>query len=227
MIIYAPINQSFEKIINPTLTSLFLTKDDTLLVPINFTTPIETTGNLFCSIFIDSSQNTDNFYASCYTTQVNTITFSEILTNYNLVYSDYQKYLDLYTAKSNEFDTKSGDYNTLDAKYKSELAEHTLLLNKYNLLNSSSNDLQGNLTLLQADYFSLNETYTNLQNEINTLQRDYDVSQETITTDRILMTLFIIILVSLIVLIIYLRNKQKEPYVVIRKETVSMKPKKK
>jgi type IV secretory pathway component VirB8 len=42
--------------------------------------------------------------------------------------------------------------------------------------------------------------------------------------DRVVMFIFVAAVASLIALVIYLKRKEPEPYVVIRKETVTVKP---
>jgi hypothetical protein len=101
-----------------------------------------------------------------------------------------------------------------------------MLLEEYDTLNSTSTELEGNYTELLNLYNLLNEDSISLQIEIDDLIIQKEIYENSLETDRNLMVIFIIILVSLIGLIIYLRNKQKEPYVVIRKETVSVKPEK-
>ncbi len=120
-----------------------------------------------------------------------------------------------------------GDYSSLDFDHNSLVFSFNNLLNDYNSINQTSANLHGNLTDLQNDYNALSQEYTDLQTMIDDLEDAIEISQIQLETDRNLMIIFIMILVSLIGLIIYLRNKQKEPYVVIRKETVSVKPEKK
>lgn len=225
--IYAPINQSLEKIITPTITSSFMIENQTLPIPVNFTTPMETSGRLFCSIYVSTSQSSDYFFTSFYTTQVNTITFSELLVSYDQLLSDYANRLTLYQSLLRDYTDLSNAHTSLEKDYLLETAAYETLLANYTLLNSTLIPLQTNHTTLLNNYDSLNQDYNNLQDDIDTLEQEIKISQDTLNTDRNLMVIFIIILVGLIGLIIYLRNKQKEPYVVIRKETVSMKPEKK
>ena len=65
----------------------------------------------------------------------------------------------------------------------------------------------------------LNKTYTDLLGEFANLQ---ERSESALNSDRIVMFIFVIALVALVAFIIYLKRGKEEPYVVIRKETVSM-----
>jgi len=230
--IYGTVNQVQQEITNLALISWSL--QDPLTNKINLILPKETLGQLYCTIYIKTNQDTDYYFTSFYTTQVNPITFSELLVDYE------SKLIELENSEA-RYDSLLADYNDLNAKhdtlednYQSTLESYNTLLNEYKTLNSTYTDLQGNYTQLQEDYNSLiivNEQLQTqieeLQTEIEDLNIDLEESDNRLLTDRNLMIIFIIILVSLIGLIIYLRNKQKEPYVVIRKETVSMKPEKK
>jgi len=63
-----------------------------------------------------------------------------------------------------------------------------------------------------------------LENEINNLRQKTDASKIEIINTRNLTYLFVGTTIALIILIIYLKKKKPEPYVVIRKETVAVKP---
>jgi hypothetical protein len=222
--IYGTINQTYQEIANSSLTSWTL--NDPLTNQINFNITKETIGRLYCTLYVKTNQDTDYYFTSFFTTQVNPITFSELLTEYSQLLSEYEILDNLYQAKKREFDSLSNVHSSLEITHQSKINEFNDLLKNYTTLNLTSIDLQGNLTILQDNYNSLNENYIALQDAKTILDGEIINAQNQLNTDRNLMIVFIIILVSLIGLIIYLRNKQKEPYVVIRKETVSMKPKK-
>ena len=230
--IYGTINQTLQEIESLLFPPFDL--DAPYSKRIDVLIPKETLGRLYCTIYAKTNQDTDYYFTSFHTTQVNPITFSELISNYDSLLSDYENSLELYglllqnyNSLLEEYDTSETNYNTLETDYQSKITSFNTLLEDYSLLNSTLTDFQGNYTSLQNDFSSLNQEYNTLQEEINILQEEITNSQNTLNVDRIIMIIFIIILVSLIGLIIYLKNKQKEPYVVIRKETVSIKPKKK
>ncbi len=231
--IYATVNQTQEEITNLALFSWTLLQNNTLTNKINFTLPLETFGRLYCTLYTKTNQDTDYLFTSFYTTHVHTITFSELLVNYNQLLTNF-------TNNKAEYDSLKITYaNTLIQKENSDSAYYYQWdLNKdlqleIDSLNTNNTIIQENYESLEKTYTLLNQTNTQLETEIATLQQIIDdrdaailVKENSLNIDRNLMVVFIVILVSLIGLIIYLRNKQKEPYVVIRKETVSVKPKK-
>jgi uncharacterized protein YdcH (DUF465 family) len=221
--IYGTINQTLQEI-----KSLFLSLD--LDAPftkrINVSLPKETLGRLYCTLYVKTDQDTDYYFTSFYTTQVNPITFSELLVSYDLKVIEFNNKVAQFNSLLDDYTNLDKDHSILLNNYVLKNASYTMLLEEYDTLNSTSADLEGNYTELLNLYNLLNEDSISLQIEIDDLIIQKEIYENSLETDRNLMVIFIIILVSLIGLIIYLRNKQKEPYVVIRKETVSVKPEK-
>jgi type IV secretory pathway component VirB8 len=62
-----------------------------------------------------------------------------------------------------------------------------------------------------------------LKTQLADLQENYDVSEGAVNSYRVVMFMCVVAVGSLIALIVYLKRKKEEPYVVIRKETVNMK----
>ena len=142
---------------------------------------------------------------------------NDLLTKYDTQVANYQTLLDNYNKRSS-------DYNTLDSNYRSQLSKYNALQADYSELNSTFYSVQGNYTFLQGNftdlqavYDALNQTYTDLLSDLNNLQGAVDA-------DNIVMFIFVVTVACLIAFIIYIKRKQPEPYVVIRKETVAMKP---
>jgi hypothetical protein len=104
----------------------------------------------------------------------------------------------------------------------SKVNEYSALQVDYEELNSTRNSLLANYNSLQAVYDEFNQTYTDLLTEFAELQRRVNDSVSEVNTNRIVMFIFVITLVALVAFIIYLKRGKEEPYVVIRKETVSM-----
>jgi hypothetical protein len=162
--------------------------------------------------------------------------YDSLLANYSSLFVNYTALLSQYNALSSKYDSQvatyqtllanynklSDDYDTLNANYRSKINEYSALQLDYNDLNSTHNSLQDNYTRLQADYDELNQTYTGLLDDLTNLQKSNSDSQSALNNDRIVMLVFVITLVALIAFIIYLKRGKEEPYVVIRKETVSM-----
>jgi hypothetical protein len=157
--------------------------------------------------------------------------YTSLFTNYTAVLSEHNDLLAKYNGQVatyesllNSYNKLSGDYNTLDSNSRSQLSKYNALQADYDSLNSTFYSVQGNYTFLQGNftdlqavYDALNQTYTDLLSDLNNLQGAVD-------TDRIVMFIFIVTVACLIAFIVYLKRKKEEPYVVIRKETVAVKP---
>jgi predicted nuclease with TOPRIM domain len=157
--------------------------------------------------------------------------YSSLFANYTALLSEHNELLVKYNAQVatyesllNSYNKLSGDYNTLDSNYRSQLSKYNALQVDYDSLNSTHYSLQANYTSLQAVYKALNQTYIELEAELNDLQQRNTFLENAQNTDRIVMFIFIVTVACLIALIIYIKKKEPEPYVVIRKETVAMKP---
>jgi len=122
-----------------------------------------------------------------------------------------------------QYNKLSDDYNSLDAKYTSRIAELSNLETSYYDLNATRYDLQASYDTLDNIYIALNETYSNLQTQFVNLQNSLNAKQSELDSDKIVMLIFVISVAVLIAFIVYLRRKKEDPYLVIRKETVSMK----
>jgi predicted nuclease with TOPRIM domain len=157
--------------------------------------------------------------------------YSSLFANYTTLLSEHNELLVKYNAQVatyesllNSYNKLSGDYNTLDSNYRSQLSKYNALQVDYDSLNSTHYSLQANYTSLQAVYKALNQTYIELETELNDLQQRNTFLENAQNTDRIVMFIFVVTVACLIALIIYIKKKEPEPYVVIRKETVAMKP---
>ena len=181
-------------------------------------------------------------YAEMYTNYTSLVAeYNAKVDEYNKLADNYNKTYDDYTALLIEYDTLSGLYNDtylaykakiesytdLDTSYKSKITQLSDLQRNYNHLNDTTNELRANLTDLQTFYDELNENYTILLNDFDKLSEDFNVTEDRYISetgiDKIVMVIFITAVAILIVFIVYIKNKQKDPYLVIRKETVSMK----
>jgi predicted nuclease with TOPRIM domain len=148
--------------------------------------------------------------------------YTTLLSQYNQLSTEYNAKVAAYQASLDNYNTLSGEYDALDSNYRSKVNEFNALQSNYKDLNSTHNSLQTNYTRLEADYSDLNDTYIGLLGDLNSLQVSFSDSQSAVNNDRIVMFIFMITLVALIAFIIYLKRGKEEPYVVIRKETVSM-----
>jgi predicted nuclease with TOPRIM domain len=157
--------------------------------------------------------------------------YDTLVSEYNELLADYNSRVAAYESLLNNYNSLSHDYNTLNFNYqslrddKNELQSDYNTLNlDYNSLNSTYYSVQASYDQLKTDFGSLNRTYTDLLTEINDLNQKIAFSENALSTDRVVMFIFIITVAALVVLIMYLKRKKQEPYLVIRKETVAIKP---
>jgi predicted nuclease with TOPRIM domain len=149
--------------------------------------------------------------------------YTALLSQYNDLSEDYNSQVVTYESLLAQYNKLSDDYDDLNSNYRSKISDLGDLQAEYDELNSTSYSLQANYTSLQSEYDALNQTYTDLQTELTNLQERITRSENALNSDRIVMFIFIITVAALIAFIVYMKRKKEEPYVVIRKETVSVK----
>jgi predicted nuclease with TOPRIM domain len=143
--------------------------------------------------------------------------YATLLSEYNELLADYNSRVAAYEALLNDYNRLSSDYSTLNTKYRS-------LSDDFNSLNSTYYSVQASYDNLKADYDELNNIRTELLTAINDLNQRIAASESELNIDRVVMFIFTIAVAALVVLIMYIKRKKQEPYVVIRKETVAIKP---
>ena len=213
--------------------------------------PEETNGKMHCYIYLNTSQSNDYLDGSFFTTLVSKPTFSEIWINYTVLKNDYDSLLANYSSLFSNYAALDIEHNQLTTDYNNKVAAYALLLSQYNKLsddnnalydnyesklaelgtlqtdyenlNSTHSDIQESYDLLQALYNGLNQTYNELETDLTTFQQRINDLVSELDISRIVMFIFTVAVAVLIAFIIYLKRKTEEPYVVIRKETVSMK----
>jgi len=149
--------------------------------------------------------------------------YTALLSEHNQLIADYNSKVATYESLLAQYNKLSDDYDTLNANYRSKITELGALQSDYDDLNSTRYSLQASYNTLQAVYDALNQTYTDLLTELTTLQQSNKNSESALNSDRIVMFIFVVTVACLIAFIIYIKRKETEPYVVIRKETVAVK----
>jgi len=149
--------------------------------------------------------------------------YTALLSAHNQLTADYNGKVAAYASLLAQYNKLSDDYDSLDANYQSKISDFGALQTDYEELNSTRFSLQTSYDTLQAIYNGLNRTYNELQTELATMQQSVNDSVGELDIYRVIMFIFTVAVATLIVLIIYLKRRKEEPYVVIRKETVSMK----
>jgi hypothetical protein len=149
--------------------------------------------------------------------------YESLLSEYNSLSTDYNYRVGIYEALQNTYNSLSAEHNTLNSNYETILKKYNSLQSNFDSLNSTRYSVQASYDSLNNTYGSLNQTYFNLKMEANELNQTRIDLQNALSSDRIIMFIFIMTLVILIVIIAYIKRKKTEPYMVIRKETVTMK----
>jgi predicted nuclease with TOPRIM domain len=150
--------------------------------------------------------------------------YNELSANYIILNNTHNDLQGRYNTLQNSYNELDSNYKNVNSARNSLLGDISKLQSDYDSLNSTFYNVQGNFTDLQAVYDALNQTYTNLLTELSNLQQRITRSESDLNTDKIVLFIFVVTVACLVAFIIYIKRKQPEPYVVIRKETVSMKP---
>jgi hypothetical protein len=231
IIIQVVVNSSWQQVSTDARTGRDMAQNEKLPITLKFTLPQNAHGKLYCFMYVLTDKTSDPLSYTFYTTHVRTYTYSELLSEYNESLTNYSDLLSDYETLLESYNTLSAEHGTLNSTYNSLLNEYNALQSSYNSLNSTYYSLQASYDSLLSSYYSLeanfnslNETYTTLENEINNLRQKTEASKIDIINTRNLTYLFVGTTIALIVLIIYIKKKKPEPYVVIRKETVAVKP---
>jgi hypothetical protein len=145
---------------------------------------------------------------------------NELLAEYSAQVASYQSLDSKYRALQSEVSSLSSSLNTKSSDYNSLQTSFGSLNSTFSSLEGNYTELQGNYTVLEGFYNSLNDVRTQLEDDYSDLQSSSDVN-------RVVMFILVMIVAGLIALIIYIRRRESEPYVIIRKETVALKPDKK
>jgi hypothetical protein len=250
MVIQAPVNSTWQTVFTgKDERNIFMQENSSfqwsmgpLLLPPNVN------GTVQCFIFLKTS-SVDNISTTIYTTHVSELTFSEmqtlynnyetLLANFNDLSNNYTisvEALNLLTTQHAELQKKynseiaayhtllnskdqiSQEYNNLNANYKAKLTELSASQSDYETLNTTKNNLQTSYTTLQNVYNNLNQKYSNLLAQLSTLQEEANE----LPISRTLLFIALMAVAGLVALIVYLKRKKPEPYMVIRKETVTV-----
>ncbi len=217
-------NSSWQQVYKEQVLSRDMLQNEKITSQPRFTLPQNAHGKLQCFMYVLTDKISDPLSYTFYTTHVRILTYSELLIEYDKLLTNYSALLTEYETLLESYSAFNATYGTLNSTYNSLLNEYNALQSNYNSLNSTYHSLQAthesllySYDSLEADYNSLNQTYTTLENEINDLHAQ-------LNNTRTLTYLFIGITIALVALIIYIKKKKPEPYIVIRKETVALKP---
>ena len=224
IIIKVLVNSSWQQVYKEQALSRDMLQNEKITSPSRFTLPQKAHGKLHCFIYVLTDKTSDPLSYTFYSTHVRTLTYSELLVEYNELLTNYSDLLTKYETLLESYNDLNATYGTLNSTYNSLLNEYDTLQSNYNSLNLTHHNLQATYDSLERDFNSLKDDHNELENDFNDLSQETDASKIEIINTRNLMYLFVGTTIALIVLFIYFKKKKPEPYVVIRKETVAVKP---
>jgi hypothetical protein len=232
---YALVNDTWQEIGDPTvIINSYFPENQTFPGGKEFQLPQGTNGTLRCEMTFQTNQTSDLLLCSFYTTHVSELTFSEMQLKYNEMLANYTTLQANYYSLMNEYNGLLANYmalqsevSSLSSGLNSKISEYNSLKTSFGSLNSTLFSLEGNYTELQGNYTALEIIYNALNDAKTQLEADYNdllsSSDNNSTADRVVMFILVMVVAGLIALIIYIRRRESEPYVIIRKETVALK----
>lgn len=236
LVVYAPVGSTHQLIANVSKSWDNLPVVGLPPYSVTFTLPQGANGRLRCILYGRTNQMADFMSFTFYSTYVRSVSYSELqsaynelLTNHSKLMTDFENLLDEYDGLRSENiglissqETLLKDYNEIKANYSSLRSSFTSLQNEVNVKNSSYNGLLADYNSLAFNHSSLQGNYTSLESLVANIQQSIKDSEAAVNGDRVIMIILIATIAGLIALIAYVRRKKQEPYLVIRKETVTL-----
>lgn len=149
--------------------------------------------------------------------------FTKLQDEFDITSTDYEEQVLAYQKLLDEYNDLSDEKELTYNNYISKVVDFNDLQRNYINLNTTLNELQVNYTSLETTFEDLNNEYADLQQQSNNLIESFNESQNELNVTTFVMIIFLIAVAILISFILYLKRKGEEPYIVIRKETVSVK----
>ncbi len=232
MVINAIVDSNWQQVYKEQIISRSMELNENLTMQVTFTLPQLTHDRLYCYIYALTDKPPEDSIYTFYSTYVRSMAYDELLGKYDELLSNYSSLISEYHTLLYSYNNASEEYTVLYSEYNSLFSQYTQLQTSYSSLNSSYHTQQGNYSSLLAsfdtlerDYDLLNQTYTILLQEPNILQQNNDILSTDLNNTRIIMFVLIGAVAIAIALIIYIKKKGAEPYIVVRKETVALKTK--
>ena len=233
LFVYAPVDSTYQLIASNTSSWATLPAISLPAYNVSFTLPQNTNGTLRCVLRIQTNQVADYASYTFYTTTVRSKSYGELLSEYNGLLANYSKLVVDYESLLDEYDGLLSEHVALISSHEALLNEHTALEANYTSVLESQRTLQSQYNQLEASYEDLNtefnnltdahnilsENYSDLEDQIADLEKQISDLKGNLNSDKVIMLIFIIAVVGLIALVVYVKRKKQEPYLVIRKET--------
>ena len=232
MVINATVDTSWQQVYKEQIISHSMELNENLTIQMTFTLPQMTHERLSCYIYALTDKPPEDSIYTFYSTYVRSMTYDELLGEYNTLLTNYSSLISEYQILLSSYNDLSDEHVALNSEYNSLLNQYDGLQTSYISLNSSYHALQGNystllasISSLETDYESLNQTYTLLVQETGIMQQSNDALSADLNKTLIIMSIPIVAVAIAIALLIYMKRKGPEPYIVVRKETVALKAK--
>jgi predicted nuclease with TOPRIM domain len=149
--------------------------------------------------------------------------YEDLSANYSSLNATYLALFSEHNQLTADYNSEVSNYDALYNDFRDRTTELGNLQTVYSALNDTYYSLQTEFNKLQIDSSTLNQTYNNLDTAFTELQKRFTDSESAVGMGNIVMFIFIVVVAALIAFIVYIKRKQENPYLVIRKETVRMK----
>lgn len=224
LVIKVLVDTGWQQVYKEQLLSLNMDPNEVLVRLVWFTLPQSAHESLYCQMYVltDKAPGLPATYVF-YATHVRTVTYDELLANYNSLLTTYETLLDSYNALVAQYDGLNSTYNLLLSQYNSLQATFESLNSSYFSQKAAYDTLKANYDALDASYRTLNQTHYALTTENHSLRNTVSAQDTELAMTRNAVYGLIAVTVALAALIIYNKKKKSEPYVVLRKETVTLK----
>lgn len=229
LIIRVLLNATWQQVYKEQVLQLNMDPNEVLTRLVWFTLPSTASESLCYDMYVltDKAPGLPANYVF-YATHVRAMTYNELLETYYELFANYSSLLNLYHNLTVQYDGLNTTYNLLLNQYISLQATYEALSSSYYTQKASYDTLKTDYQLLEADYRTLNQTYYALRADLGTENDSLKntVSAQNTQLDITRNVAYALLAVTLILtaFIIYNKKKKSEPYVVLRKETVTLKP---
>ncbi|HML04073.1 MAG TPA: hypothetical protein VK487_11975 [Candidatus Bathyarchaeia archaeon] len=219
------VGTGWQQIYDEQVLSLSMPQSNVLSRLIWFTLPQNANDSLKCYMYVltDHASGLPSIYNFNATT-VRTMTYDQLLANYSSLLTNYDTLLGSYNALSTRYAGLNSTYTSLLNKYNSLQATFESLNASYSTQKTTYNALKANYDSLNASYRMLNQSYCTLKGENNSLSSTAGAQDTELTMTKDIMYALAVVTVTLAALVAYNKKKKSEPYVILRKETVALKP---
>jgi hypothetical protein len=225
LVIKVLVDTGWQQVYKEQLLSLNMDPSEVLVRLVWFTLPQSAHESLYCEMYVltDKAPGLPPTYIF-YATHVRTVTYDELLANYSSLLTDYETLLNYYNGLVAQYNGLNSTYNSLLGQYNSLSATFESLNSSYFAQKAAYDALRADYVSLETSYKTLNQTHHALTIENVDLRNTIGARDTELTTTRNVAYGLIAVTVALAALVIYNKKKRSEPYVVLRKETVTLKP---